>query len=279
MKAANLEIGVMITPGGDANPFATAAAHGFQCVQIQNWDIKSLTPEFAEKTAKQAGDAGVRISAFWAGYSGRIVWNSAAGPATCGLVPRDLRARRIGELKRGADTAKQIGAPAVVTHCGFIPENPGDPLYAETLNAVYDVARHCQSLGLGFWFEAGQETPLTLLRAIEDLGLPNLGINLDTANLILYGRGNPVDALKVFGSHVRSLHLKDGLFPEHGNVLGREVPIGEGDVDFELVAKMLLRRKFTGDLIIEREISGAQQLADIISGADRIRNFFDRARA
>ena len=103
------------------------------------------------------------------------------------------------------------------------------------LDALGEIAEYCQKLGLEFWFETGQETPVTLLRTIEDIGLPNLGINLDTANIILYGKGNPVDALDVFGKYVRNLHIKDGVYPQNGHKLGHETPIGQGKVDFEKV--------------------------------------------
>ena len=208
-------------------------------------------------------ESGIRLAAFWAGYTGKIIWNSYGGPGTCGLVPRDQRARRVEELKKGADFAALIGVPAIITHCGFIPENPEDPLYPETVDAIREVAGHCRKLGLGFWFETGQETPLTLLRTIEDVGLDNLGINLDTANLILYGRGNPVDALEVIGKYVRNLHVKDGVFPTDGRSLGKEVPFGEGRADFDRIIPKLYELNFTGELIIEREISGPKQVEDI----------------
>jgi oligopeptide/dipeptide ABC transporter ATP-binding protein len=88
-----------------------------------------------------------------------------------------------------------VGAPAIITHCGFIPETPKSPLYMEVLDALGEIASYCNDLGIGFWFETGQETPVTLLRTIQDINLPNLGINLDTANIILYGKGNPLDSL------------------------------------------------------------------------------------
>jgi sugar phosphate isomerase/epimerase len=267
MRKANkkaMEIGVIAMLRKDSNPFKIIAEYGVKTAQVQNWDMSNLNEKYAEKVKKDMKAAGIRLAAFWGGYTGRIVWNSSGGPGTCGLVPPDLRARRVDELKRGADFAKMLGAPALITHCGFIPENPMDRLYTETVNAIHDVARHCMEIGIDFWFETGQETPLTLLRTIEDLALPNLGINLDTANLILYGRGNPVDALDVFGKYVRNLHIKDALFPTNGYCLGKEVAVGEGKADFNNIIRKLYELDFTGELIIEREISGSQQAEDIL---------------
>ena len=258
-----MEIGVLAMLRKGQNPFPAIRDLGLKTAQLQNWDMTNLNPETAEKVKNDIAGSGIRLAAFWGGYTGRIVWNSYGGPVTCGLVPRDQRARRVDELKKGAEFAARIGAPALITHCGFIPESPMDPLYAETVNAIYDVAYHCRELGIGFWFESGQETPLTLLRTIEDVCLDNLGVNLDTANLILYGRGNPVDALEVVGKYVRNLHVKDGMFPTDGHSLGKEVPFGEGRADFDRIIPKLYDLNFSGELIIEREISGPQQIADI----------------
>ena len=265
LNKKKMEIGVLAMLRKDHNPFESLLQYGVKAAQVQCWDMELIRDlKYAKTVKKQISDAGIRLAGFWGGYSGRIVWNSYGGPNTCGLVPRDLRAKRVDELKYGADFAKAIGAPALITHCGFIPENPMDPLYPETLNAIFEVAQHCHDSGIDFWFESGQETPLTLLRTIEDIGLPNLGVNLDTANLILYGRGNPVDALWVFGKYVRNLHVKDGVFPTNGHELGKEVAVGEGRADFEQTIKMLYDLEFTGELTIEREISGPQQAKDIL---------------
>ena len=253
-ETKKMEIGVLAMLREGTNPFLPIAELGLKTAQLQSWNINLLTEETAKKTVKDLKESGIRLAGFWCGYSGRIVWNSYHGPETCGLA----------ELKRGAEFAKMIDAPALITHCGFIPECPCDPLYTETVNAIYDVAIYCHKLGIGFWFESGQETPLTLLRTIEDLALPNLGVNLDTANLLLYGRGNPVDALEILGKHVRNLHVKDGLHPENSRVLGKEVPVGEGKADFDKIIKKLYDLNFTGELTIEREISGPQQTADIL---------------
>ncbi|MBQ9337732.1 MAG: TIM barrel protein [Lentisphaeria bacterium] len=258
-----MEIGVLAMLRKGENPFPAIRDLRLTTAQLQNWDMTNLTPETAAKVKNDIAESGIRLAAFWGGYTGKIVWNSYGGPETCGLVPRDQRARRVDELKRGADFARMIDAPALITHCGFIPENPMDPLYEETVDAIRDVALHCKELGIDFWFESGQETPLTLLRTIEDVGLDNLGVNLDTANLILYGRGNPVDALEVVGKYVRNLHVKDGMFPTDGHSLGKEVPFGEGRADFDKIIRKLYALDFTGELIIEREISGPQQIADI----------------
>jgi len=259
-----MEIGVLTSPCKDGgNPFEQLVAYGVRTTQFCNWDASYWTRANAERLRTQATAAGVSLAAVWTGYSGPSAWNFIEGPVTLGLVPPAFRAQRIKDLQAGAQFAAWAGVPAIITHAGFVPENPSDPLYPGTLEAIVAVGRRCRELGIGFWFETGQETPVTLLRVIEDSGLDNLGINLDTANLILYGKANPLDALDVFGRHVRNLHAKDGEYPTNGRELGHEVAIGSGKVDFPKIIQRLHKLGFTGEIVIEREISGPQQAVDI----------------
>lgn len=266
-----MEIGVMSSLGESARNFETVAEFGLRCCQVVSWDMSLCRLELAKKSKKAAADAGVRVSAFWAGVPGPAAWNFTQGPVTLGLVPPEFRWARIEALKRWADFAAELGAPAIVTHCGFLPENLTDPEYMPVVVAIRDVAAHCKKLGLGFWFETGQETPVTLLRYIDEVGLDNLGINLDPANLLMYGRGNPIDALDVFGKHVRCVHAKDGLSPTDGKHLGREVRVGTGAVRFPEFVRKLHEVGFGGDLVIEREIHGEQQRVDIAKTVEDLR--------
>jgi L-ribulose-5-phosphate 3-epimerase len=192
-----------------------------------------------------------------------LVWDFQDGPSTIGLVPRATRAARIDALKQTSDFARLLGIPHLQTHCGFIPENPRDPLYDETVLAIRQVAQYCAGHGQEFLMETGQETPTTMLRALKDVDQPNLGVGLDTANLILYGKANPVDAVEIVGPYVRSVHAKDGKWPTNPMKLGEEVLIGSGDVDFARVFARLRSFGYTGAITIERETSGPQQIADV----------------
>ncbi|MGB6687611.1 MAG: sugar phosphate isomerase/epimerase family protein [Terracidiphilus sp.] len=192
-----------------------------------------------------------------------LKWNFKEGPTTIGLVPEKTRAARIDALRQASDFAKMLGVGQVQTHCGFIPEDPADPKYEPTVEAIRAVAQHCQGNGQYFLMETGQETPTTVSRAIRDVDMPNLAVGLDTANLILYGKANPVDAADIIGPHVRSVHAKDGRWPTDPYLLGEEVLIGQGLVDFKAVFTKLHRLGYTGAITIERETSGAQQIEDV----------------
>ncbi len=206
-----------------------------------------------------------------------LVFNLSEGPITIGLVPRKYRAQRIDNLQRTSDMAKKCGIPAVHTHCGFIPEDPNDALYGEAVEAIRKVATYCQNNGQHFLFEAGQETPITLRRALGDVGLPNIGVNLDTANLILYGKGNPVDALDVIGTYVRGVHAKDGLFPTDPRGLGQEVPIGQGKANFPQIIPRLKQLGYRGPITIERETEGPGQLEDVRKASAYLNELIGRA--
>lgn len=192
-----------------------------------------------------------------------LVWDFMRGPSTIGLVPEATRAARIDALKQASDFAKQLGVNQVQTHCGFMPEDPADPKYPGVVEAIRTVAQHCQGNGQYFLMETGQETPTTMSRMLRDVAMPNLAVGLDTANLILYGKANPVDAVDILGSHVRSVHAKDGRWPTDPSKLGQEVLIGNGLVDFKKVFTKLHVVGYTGAITIERETSGPQQIEDV----------------
>jgi L-ribulose-5-phosphate 3-epimerase len=197
------------------------------------------------------------------GGPGKESWDFYQGPLTIGLVPRETRAARIAHIKKASDFAKQCGIPAVQTHCGFIPENPNDPVYKETVAAMREVAAYCKRNGQNFRYETGQETPITLVRAIQDVGMDNQGVNFDLANLILYGKANPADAIELLAPYVQGIHAKDGMWPTNPKDLGQEVPIGKGKVDFPRIITRLKELNYRGAVTIEREISGPQQLEDV----------------
>ena len=194
---------------------------------------------------------------------GPLEWNFLEGPSTIGLVPEKTRTARMEALKEASDFARLVGINQVQTHCGFIPEDPADPKYAGTVDAIRAVAQHCHENGQYFLMETGQETPTTMSRMIRDVAMPNLAVGLDTANLILYGKANPVDAVDMIGSHVRSVHAKDGKWPTDPSKLGQEVLIGEGLVDFRKVFEKLHNLGYTGAITIERETNGPQQIEDV----------------
>ena len=254
---------------------AVLKENGFDSCQLISWTSSVWTPENADFLKKCLKQYGVTVSAFWCGWNGPVIWNFYDGQLTLGLVPPEYRQMRIQNLCDGADFAHSLGISDVVTHMGFIPENPYDPNFHSFCVAVRTVAQHLKQNGQYLLFETGQETPVTLLRCFETVGMDNLGINLDTANLILYGKANPVDALDVFGKYVRNLHAKDGRYPVNGHDLGEETRLGEGKVDFRALFSRLKELGYDSHVTIEREISGPQQLSDILDAKNYLQAIID----
>ncbi|HJD24198.1 MAG TPA: sugar phosphate isomerase/epimerase [Firmicutes bacterium] len=243
--------------------FEALKRSGFDSCQLLAWRPELWTPENAARLVKWIQEYGIAVSAFWCGWEGPAVWDFYDGPITLGLVPPEYRRMREETLCAGADFAKLLGISDVATHMGFIPEDPNDPNFNSFCVAVRTVAQHLKDNGQYLLFETGQETPVTMLRCFEKVGMENLGVNLDTANLILYGKANPVDALDVFGRYVRNIHAKDGFYPTNGHDLGREVRLGDGKVDFRALFIKLRELGYDSYVTIEREIDGAQQDEDV----------------
>jgi sugar phosphate isomerase/epimerase len=235
---------------------------GFPTCQI---GIRSFDDAVVSKLRDAMAKYSVEVTSAIAGGPGPEIYDFYKGPVTIGLAPREYREGRISRIKQVSDFAKKAGIPGVQTHCGFIPENPNEPLYTETVNAIRTVAQYCKDNGQTFRCETGQETPITLIRAIQDVGLDNVGINFDVGNLILYGKANPVDAVELFGRHIMGIHAKDGVYPTNPKQLGREVPIGEGKVNFPVLIGLLKKVGYTNPLTIEREIEGEKQTQDILA--------------
>ena len=264
-KLKPMAVGLLISPHGA--PEATIKrVHdmGFSNCFLS---LDGYIGKFTADAAKQIGDSLAKYELVATTVEvvgpGRLQWDFLEGPSTIGVVPPKTRSARIDALRQVSDFAKQLGIGQVQTHCGFIPEDPSDPLYPQTVAAIRTVAEHCHTNGQYFLMETGQETPTTMSRVIHDANLPNLGVGLDTANLILYGKANPVDALDVLGPLVQGIHAKDGLYPTGPRELGREVPIGQGKVNFPAFIKRLKEIGYRGPLTIEREISGPKQMEDI----------------
>ena len=267
------KIGVLISYKADTDilaKFKEAKNMGLESCQLTMWNESMFDDEHAKILLDTVAETGVQISALWAGWDGPCEWNFIAGPVTIGLVPAAYRFARLNTMKKASLFAEKIGVNQVITHVGFLPNSPADPDYIGTIGALKNLCQFMKARGQYFLFETGQETPVTLLRAIQDIGTGNIGINLDTGNLILYGMANPLDSLDVFGQYVMNTHIKDGLYPVDGRSLGKEVPVGEGKANIPAVIRRLEEIGYTGSFTIEREISGEKQIQDILHAKEII---------
>jgi L-ribulose-5-phosphate 3-epimerase len=256
-----LRLGLIIGIGKDPDS-TLAKVHdlGFPTAQIY---AAEFSEDLVAKLRTALNKYQIEATSLVVGGPGREVWDFYEGPQTIGLVPRATREVRAAHIRKASGFAKECGIAAVQTHCGFLPEDPNDPVYKETVAVLRDLAGFCKASGQNFRYETGQETPITLVRTMQDVGLDNQGVNFDLANLILYGKANPVDAIEILAPYIQGIHAKDGLWPTNPRELGKEVPIGKGKVDFPRIIARLKELHYGGAVTIEREISGPQQTEDV----------------
>jgi sugar phosphate isomerase/epimerase len=205
------------------------------------------------------------------GFEGESYADIATTARTVGLVPEATRKARAAEMKAVSDFAKLLNCNTVGLHIGFVPER-NSASYKDLIAVTQDVLDHVAKNGQNLHLETGQESADHLLEFLHDVNRPNLFINFDPANMILYGTGDPIEALKKVGKYVRSVHCKDAKWApadQRGKAWGTEVPLGEGDVGMENYLRTLKEIGYLGPLTIEREIAHdrAKQKADIGTAA------------
>jgi sugar phosphate isomerase/epimerase len=239
---------------------------GVPTIQIHAPHAHTRTAEHATAFLNKIAAANINLTCVFGGFEGESYANIPTVERTVGLVPAETRAARLQEMKEISDFAKLLKCNTVALHLGFIPHNAAAGLYEEIVAVTRDLLDHCQANGQNLHLETGQETADGLLQFIHDVARPNLFINFDPANMILYGTGEPIAALKKVGKYVRSVHCKDGTWAANpGQEWGCETPLGAGDVGMENYLRTLLEIGYDGPLTIEREIPAepARQKAEI----------------
>ena len=208
---------------------------------------------------------GVEIAAQFCGfYDTATVWDNYEGFRTSGLNVQPYAESRFAYVCAAAEFACAAGIEDIVVHGGFVPNDPFSQGYGEHLDIVKRLAVYLKSLGMNLLLETGGESSVALLRMILDSGCDNIFVNLDPANMIMYGYANPVDSLYTVGKYVRCIHGKDGVPPTDPVKLGDEKRVGEGMVDFPKMFAKLRELGYDRYVIIEREITGEAQIADIV---------------
>ena len=217
---------------------------------------ETRTQESADKFLARLAELGIQLTCVFGGFEGESYADIPTVSKTVGLVPPETRAARTQEMKEIADFAKMLKCDVVGLHLGFVPHDTKDPLYTDILAVTRELCDHAKSNGQNVHLETGQETADALLQFIGDVDRDNLLINFDPANMILYGTGEPIDALRKVGKYVRSIHCKDAKWAaKPGEEWGQEVPLGEGAVGIENYLRTLDEIGYTGPLTIEREIA------------------------
>lgn len=228
---------------------------GVPTIHLHTPHASSRTSQRAAEFNRRLGELGIITTCVFAGFEGESYADIPTVQRTVGLVPHETRAARTAELKAIADFARELSVDRVGVHLGFVPHDRTNPDYGALVELTRDVCAHCGRNQQALHLETGQEPADVLIRFLDDVNRDNLFVNFDPANMILYGAGQPLPALEMLGARVRSVHCKDAVWSDRpGETWGREVPLGEGDVDFAAFLRVLKRIGYDGPLTIEREI-------------------------
>lgn len=265
----DLEIGVMFWGGRDpVETLRELKGLGVRCGQIGIPGDMPLKGAAEKWKAALAAEDFTLVTVFCA-YNGEDYADAPTVQKTVGFIPPETRAEREARTLECSDFAAALGVPSIACHVGFVPEDNCNADYLAVREMVRRVCDRAATHGQTFALETGQEPAETLLHFFRDVDRPNLAINFDPANMILYGTGDPIEALGVLAKHVVSVHAKDGDWPPKGdpNALGNERPLGQGSVGMERFLDKLKSIGFRGPLNIERETPDQQErLRDIRMG-------------
>ena len=228
---------------------------GVPTIQLHAPSRATRTKQRATEFLARLDDFGIGITVVLGGFEGESYADIPTVAQTVGLVPPATRAARLAEMEEISDFARVLGVPAVGLHIGFVPHDPGDPLHRDVVAVARELCDHCRANEQNLHLETGQETADVLIDFLGEVGRDNLFVNFDPANMILYGCGEPIEALRKVGRWVRSVHCKDAKWAARPGVdWGVETPLGEGEVGMEEFLRTLADLGYAGPLTIEREI-------------------------
>ena len=181
---------------------------------------------------------------------------------TGGLAPDHTWEQNRKNFQAAIPIAQRLGIRLIAFHAGFLPHDEADPAFNKMLKRLAEIADLFAAAGIDLGFETGQESAPVLLEVLHKLNKKNVGVNFDPANMILYDKGDPIEALRLLGRAVRQVHIKDAIRTKVPGTWGEEVPVGTGQVNWHAFMATLNELNFNGDLVIERE-AGNQRVADI----------------
>ncbi len=250
-----LKVGVMFWAAPDAASVVKGVkALGVDCGQLGVAGEYDLTGKASEWKAALAAE-NFHLSTVFAAYVGEDYADIPTVEKTVGFIPESTRAEREKRTLELSDFAAELGVKSIACHIGFVPHDKSNSTYIAVRDLVRRICDHAAKHGQSFTLETGQEPAETLLEFFKDVERENLGINFDPANMILYGTGDPIEALGVLGKHVISAHAKDGDWPpkDVAGALGTEKPLGSGSVGIPAFVAKLKEIGYDGQINIERE--------------------------
>jgi len=228
---------------------------GVPTIHLHAPHAETRTKENATRFLSKLAENQLRLTAVFGGFEGESYEDISTVERTVGLVPLETRVERLEEMKEISDFTQLLQCDVIALHLGFVPHSDSGSDYMGVVEITRELCDHASGNDQNLHLETGQETADGLLQFIADVDRDNLFVNFDPANMILYGTGEPIDALKKIGGYVRSIHCKDANWSdEPGKQWGEETPLGRGQVNIELYLSTLKSIGYRGPLTIEREI-------------------------
>ena len=271
----NWQIGVFTSVGaGLGLDLDLAGKIGLPTIQLHTPPIGQRDQASADKILATLAPYGISITAVFGGFEGESYATIPTVVETVGLMPAETRQTRLEEMFEISEFAKMIGCDVIALHLGFVPHDTNDPAYQEIVAVTQQLCQHAANNGQAVHLETGQETADGLVTFINDTKCENLFVNFDPANMILYGAGEPIEAVEKIGSLIKSVHCKDAKWAANpGQEWGVETKLGDGDVGMKRFLKTLQKIGYTGPLTIEREIpqTPEKQQAEIGHAVDLLK--------
>ncbi len=249
---------------------------GIDVVQIACGDPHHASWNEGDRMPEAARAAGFRMTGSMLGFPGEDYTTPQTIQKTGGFGDPALRAERLQRLEWGLERTRALGLSDIMFHGGFIPE-PGSPDRKAFLDTLTKAANLARARGVTIALETGQETADLLRLTLDELKCPNVKVNFDPANMLLYDMGDPIRAVEILGPDIRSVHVKDANRPKVKGTWGEEVPLGQGQTDTRLFVKTLQKVGYRGPLCIEREVGDQPaRIRDIAHGVRFLRDCLAR---
>jgi L-ribulose-5-phosphate 3-epimerase len=223
-------------------------------------------------------DSGIKIVSGMFGTEGEDYSTPQTIQKTGGVVPDETwDANQV--IARGiVEAASSLGLDLVSFHAGFLPEDSNDPDYEKLVGRLRTIATMFGDAGIKLALETGQEEAGILAEFLKDLAAPNVGVNFDPANMILYDKGDPVDGLRTLLPYLQQVHVKDAIVTSEPGTWGEEVVVGTGQVDWPAFLGVLVEAEYNGPMVIERE-AGTDRVADILAAKRHLESLLDDGKS
>jgi sugar phosphate isomerase/epimerase len=239
---------------------------GVKLVQIACGDPHHAAWDEGDQMPKAALAAGLVLGGAMLGFPGEDYTTPQTIQHTGGFGDPATRKERLERLRWALVRTRELGLTDLMLHAGFLPE-VGDPARKAFLDTLTEASKLAAEKGVTLAFETGQENSQLLRRTLDDLKCPNLKVNFDPANMLLYDKDDPIKAVELLAPDIRSVHVKDAIRTKVPGTWGEEVPLGKGQVDIKKFLQTLKKVGYTGPLFIEREVGNQnERYADIAHG-------------